>query len=91
MSMNRVPQPKPRWIGLAAISLFFLLWGVLWLLGVHPFERLIGTLSDFVNDPVSFVPRRLAALVLIASSLAAFVYTVHRMYSTLSEAQGGHQ
>ncbi|MBS1991885.1 MAG: YvcK family protein [Cyanobacteria bacterium SZAS LIN-3] len=82
--MRRMMLPGlKRWIGLALISIFFIIWGVLWLLGVHPLERAMSFVREVLFNAADALPRRASAILLIVVSSVSLVYVIVRMLRSI--------
>jgi len=82
--MRRMMLPGlKRWIGLTLICIFFIIWGVLWLLGVHPLDRSMSFVREVLFNAADALPRRAGSITLIVVSSISLVYVIVRMLRSI--------
>ena len=78
--MRRLMLPGlKRWIGIVLILILLLVYGVLWLLDVHPIEKIMSFIHEIVSDAGNAIPKRVFQISMIVATLIGLVYCMTRM------------
>lgn len=78
--MRRMMLPGlKRWIGTVILLLMLLIYSVLWLLDVHPIERIFGFIHEVVSDAANALPKRILQITLIITAVVSLVFAIMRM------------
>ncbi len=78
--MRRMMLPGlKRWIVVVLFLIIGIVYGVLWLLDVHPLERILNFIHEVLSDAASALPKRLLQISMIIACSLGLVVAIYRV------------